>query len=76
MITHELAKNVVRARAMVDLSDKDINNSIDFTVNFTNTLDDDTYLVIWVQKNVSFDAINPETDRVYNAIEMPLNTRR
>ncbi|HPY95974.1 MAG TPA: hypothetical protein PL063_02040 [Candidatus Cloacimonadota bacterium] len=76
LITHELAKNVVRARAMVDLSDKDINNSIDFTINFTNTLDDDTYLVIWVQKNVSFDAINPETDRVYNAIEMPLNTRR
>ncbi|MDD2650614.1 MAG: hypothetical protein PHF36_05690 [Candidatus Cloacimonetes bacterium] len=72
-VTHELAKNVVRARTMVDLSDKHISQKIDFNINLTSVLDDDTYLVIWVQKNLSFDEINPETDKVYNAIEIPLN---
>ena len=75
LISHEAAENVVRARAMVDLSGSDLSQPISFSVNSDKYLDSDTWLVIWVQKNESFTTINPETDKVYNCIEVPLNTR-
>ncbi len=74
-ITHETAKNVVRARVMMDISQQDLSQPVSFTINSERYLDADTYLVIWVQKNESFTTINPETDKVYNCIEVPLNTR-
>lgn len=74
-VSHEIQKNVVRARAMVDISSANLSNPISFTINSTKYISNDTYLVIWVQKNVDFSTINPSTDKVYNCIEVPINTK-
>lgn len=74
-INHEIQKNVVRARAMVDISSANLSNPISFTINSTKYISNDTYLVLWVQKNVSFSAIEPATDKIYNCIEVPINSK-